>query len=138
MKFESEDQCCEALVKRLKERFQLVVREVPFISGTADVVALDESKIVAVEVKLRDFRRAIRQAQKHFLFADQVYVALPTDLANRLDWNTDFSGGIGLLAVAEESVTLVCECVSPISPVESYAMRIRQSVTRRVASEQRD
>ena len=68
-------------------------------------------RIVAVEMKLRKVRVALAQARAHLMFADESYVALPSDLAGRLsnsDRRQEFMDlGVGLISVAKEGVGVV-------------------------------
>jgi hypothetical protein len=41
-----------------------IVREFPYISGRTDVVLATEQKTVAIEAKLKDWRRALNQAYR--------------------------------------------------------------------------
>jgi hypothetical protein len=53
-------------------------RQVPILSRCADIVAvLDEDTVLAVEVKLKDWKRALEQARDHLLACDYVAVCLP-------------------------------------------------------------
>ena len=60
--------------------------------------------VVAVEVKVRDWRGALRQAYRNKLFADQAYVALPAKnsgpaLSNIVQFRR---ANVGLIAVYEK------------------------------------
>jgi len=61
-------------------------------------------RLIAVELKLSRVEQAMRQALNNLAFADESYVALPTDIARRVvhtpsRWSTFFSAGVGLLSV---------------------------------------
>lgn len=60
--------------------------------------------IIAIEVKLRDWRSAIRQAQRYLRYADEAFVALPDRTAQRLGGalKSFQCGNIGLLSVGPE------------------------------------
>ena len=68
-------------------------------------------RIVAVEMKLCKVRVALAQARAHLMFADESYVALPSDVAGRLsdsDRRQEFMDlGIGLISVAKEGAGVV-------------------------------
>jgi len=58
-------------------------------------------RIVAIEVKLRDWRSAIRQAQRYLRYADEAFVALPDPTVQRLNDALKLfeRASIGLLSV---------------------------------------
>ncbi len=75
--------------------------EVPILGRRADLVGDREGGLVAVELKLRDWREALRQAMAYQLAAERVWVAMPLAAASsayRARWRFE-AEGIGLLAV---------------------------------------
>lgn len=75
--------------------------EVEIAGRWADLVAVSDEEVIAVELKLRAWREAIRQAMAYQLGADRAFVALPLGRAHqayrgRLAFERE---GIGLLAV---------------------------------------
>jgi hypothetical protein len=79
--------------------------EVPFYGKKIDLVLTGKSFriIYAVEVKLDDWRAALKQASVNQLFACYSYIAVPGDLAERLlTKNTEIftSHGVGIIAVS--------------------------------------
>ena len=50
---------------------------VPCLSRCIDMVVLMEEEVIAIEFKLRDWKRAIAQATDHLLAADRAYICLP-------------------------------------------------------------
>ena len=67
-----------------------------------------QDQIVAVELKLSRVDEAMRQAVNNLGFADESYVALPSDVARRVmstpgRWSKFFDLGIGLISVARHS-----------------------------------
>ena len=79
------------------------------VSVTDDLVSLAPEyrhplpEILAVEVKVSNWQRALEQAKRNRLFCHRSFVALPTDVAARVrqqPWFRQF--GIGLLAVDSE------------------------------------
>lgn len=66
----------------------------------ADVVAAKGEELVAIELKLADYRAAHRQATAYQVGADLAYVALPLLVASRAMRASVFQeGGVGLLGV---------------------------------------
>jgi len=65
-------------------------------------------EIIALEVKVQDWRKALDQAIRNSLFAHRTYVAMPTAVANRIKSQPvlrDF--GVGLLAVEADGEIIV-------------------------------
>lgn len=78
-----------------------VRHEVPLHGRVADVVAQGPEEVVAVELKLEDWREALGQAMHYQLAAHRAYIAMPLDQAivplrhrSRLERQ-----GVGLLGV---------------------------------------
>ena len=75
--------------------------EVPILGRRADLVGAGDDALVAVELKLRDWRGALRQAIAYQLAADRAWVAMPLAAASsayRARWRFE-ADGVGLLAV---------------------------------------
>ncbi len=70
----------------------------------ADLVGARESEIVAVELKLRDWRAALRQATAYQVGADRAWVAMPLAEASRAYRHRHRfeAEGVGLLAVDDQ------------------------------------
>lgn len=76
--------------------------EVHFNGRIADVVAVKGEEVVAVELKLRDHRTALRQATAYQVGCQRSFLALPLPVALdclRKERTTLERGGVGLLAV---------------------------------------
>jgi len=83
-----------------------VVYEVRIGFCRADLVAFKEDVAVAVELKLRDWKKALLQAKNYQLGADLVYLAVPlmkSSLFLQKSEPTLQKEGIGLLVVNELS-----------------------------------
>lgn len=81
--------------------------EVYFNGRIADVIALKGDEVVAVELKLRDYRTAHRQAIAYQVGCHRSYVGLPLETALhalRRDRHAFAESGTGVLAVASEGV----------------------------------
>jgi len=75
--------------------------EVPIVGRWADLVGVGEDSLVAVELKLRDWAEALRQATAYQVGADRAWVAMPLAAASRAyrqRWRFE-AQGVGLLAV---------------------------------------
>jgi hypothetical protein len=62
-------------------------------------------RIIAVELKLDRVEEAMSQAWNNLIFADESFVALPTEIAHRVAakrdrWSSFLDSGVGLLAVS--------------------------------------
>ena len=75
--------------------------EVPLLNNSIDLVAYkkDFSKIIAVEVKVMDWKRALQQATLYKLCAHQVYVAMWQKFLHRADLDPLSDLGIGVISV---------------------------------------
>ncbi len=99
--FTLEAQLAEPVTEWLVEDGYRVDLEVPILGRRADLIAARDGALVAVELKLRDWREALRQALAYQLAADRVFVAMPLEGASaayRARWRFQ-AEGIGLLAV---------------------------------------
>jgi hypothetical protein len=65
-------------------------------------------RIVAIEAKLYDWRRALSQAVRYQCFADEAYVAMPLARAVRIPRSPFEAARVGLLGVTEDCVSVVC------------------------------
>jgi len=81
--------------------------EVYFNGRIADVIALKGDEVVAVELKLRDYRTAHRQAMAYQVGCHRSFVGVPLEtalLALRKDRHAFEASGTGILAVDGASV----------------------------------
>lgn len=84
------------------ERGYNVWLEVPFNGRIADVIAVKGDEVVAVELKLRDYRQALRQAMAYQVGCHRSFVGLPLPVALdclRRHGHALRHSGAGLLAV---------------------------------------
>jgi hypothetical protein len=73
----------------------------------ADIVAFKEGKITSVELKLRDWKRAIIQAKNYQLGSNYVYLAMPLSKVYNILRKAEYTmrkEGIGLLIVNEKTL----------------------------------
>jgi hypothetical protein len=93
------------LVSETEEYFKdmklKTVREVPLFENRIDIVVHDKhlSSIIAVEVKVDKWYRALQQAVLYRICADSVYVALSEEFVRRVDVPLMEKYGVGLLSV---------------------------------------
>lgn len=99
--FTLESQLVEPVTAWLEGAGYRVELEVPILGRRADLLGAREDALVAVELKMRDWREALRQAIAYQLAADRVWVAMPLAAASsayRARWRFQ-AEGVGLLAV---------------------------------------
>lgn len=81
--------------------------EVYFNGRIADVIALQGDEVVAVELKLRDYRTAHRQAMAYQVGCHRSFIGVPLEtalLALRKDRSAFEASGTGILAVDGDDV----------------------------------
>jgi hypothetical protein len=102
------------LTKPVSNYFQnrgyVVKREVKIGYHKADIVAFKEENVVAIELKLRDWKKAIIQAKNYQLGTDYVYIAVPLmksfNILKKAKHKLE-EAGIGLLVVNEKTCKVV-------------------------------
>lgn len=90
------------VVTHLESLGYATFEEVYFNGRIADIIATKGEEVVAVELKLRDYREAHRQALAYQVGCHKTFVALPLDaalLALRKHKHAFDTSGAGLLAV---------------------------------------
>ena len=83
-----------------------VKQEVRIGFHRADLVAFKDTKVIAIELKLKDWKKALLQAKNYQLGADYVYVVFPLMKSYTILRKAEHvfkKEGIGLLIVNEES-----------------------------------
>lgn len=123
----------DALERYLSERGYQTTREVPFLHRIVDLVAVSEvsQSIVMVEAKISKWRKAINQARPCLLGADEVYIAMPSIYAHRVDQDILQDHGIGLIVVGD-SVEIRLESQRSWGKVEHHADQVRLTVESRL------
>jgi len=84
--------------------------ELPFYEYRIDLYGFCDNRdsTVAIELKLKNWRRAFVQALLYQLCADLVYIAMPKRAALKVDQSLLACEGIGLLSISDSGV---CSCV---------------------------
>ena len=101
-----EAQVQQALFNNFRKKYKHVRTEVPALSRSIDIVYVNEDNdLISVEIKLHDWRHAIKQARDHQLVSDRAYICLPVkkrgvnkELQDMLD-----EYGIGLLLFEQKN-----------------------------------
>lgn len=129
-----EDEVASILEEYLANRYDSYYKEVPLFSKKIDYVCINTRKneITAIEVKVKNWREALRQAITYRICADSVYVALWHEYLHRAEANKEMftKFGIGLLEVGE-SIRIVQKPESsnfiqrtPLQMIKSYITQI--------------
>lgn len=90
------------VARHLRSQGYSTFLEVPFNGRIADVLGIQGDEVVAVELKLRDFRAAHRQAMAYSVGCQRTYVGVPLPTALTCLRKHRFAfqeSGTGLLAV---------------------------------------
>jgi hypothetical protein len=98
---ENEEQLVRRLAGQLKLDGYVVALEVPVGTRSADLFCIDQmdGTTLAIEVKLKNWKRALRQAETYKLAADLVYIALPPQSVSNNCLAACASKGVGLIEV---------------------------------------
>jgi hypothetical protein len=107
--------------------------EVPLLDRGVDVFGVKTGRgtqSYAVELKLRDWQKALKQAAVYQLCADYCYVAMPCDKATRLDQKDFEEAGVGILAVNPNTKDVHIVLMARKSDVKrnAYSSSVRRSV----------
>jgi hypothetical protein len=102
MSYLREEELRKPVHEYFKNKEYALFDEVKLFSRNIDVVAKRRNEVIAVELKLCDWKKAINQACLNQRVSDYSYVALPEPVWNRIDrriYTISFDHGIGLLSV---------------------------------------
>lgn len=126
----TEQTIVEACARFFRRRGYNVRREVPIQRKVADLYCVNnrDGHCATVEGKLRDWGRALSQAQVHQLGADYSYIALPPASISGETCSRARKFGIGILSVDDRGkVTVLLE--ARMSQYVRRAIRRRALVT---------
>lgn len=107
--------------------------EVPLSDRGVDVLGLKTgrgSQSYAVELKLHDWQKALKQAAVYQLCADYCYVAMPCHKAARIDPKDFAEAGVGILGVDPNTKDVRVVLTARKSQVKrsAYSKSVRRSV----------
>jgi hypothetical protein len=74
-------------------------REVPLLTRRIDLLGVNHSEIAAVELKVKNWQKALQQALSYRLCANRVYVAVSKVFVHRVNTELFRHYGIGILSV---------------------------------------
>lgn len=98
--------------------------------GRTDIVAISSNVgVIAIEAKLRDWRRALQQAYRNTSFASESYVLLPLEAVSRALANaSDFTRrGVGVCVIEVDRLRVV-------HPARRHAEPLLPALSRRAAA----
>lgn len=104
--FSLECELCKPVCHYFKKRGYAIKREIRIGYCIADIVAYTTNHTIAIELKLRNWKKAIIQAKNYQLGADFVYLAFPLASAHTVLRKAEYvlkKEGIGLLVINEQS-----------------------------------
>jgi hypothetical protein len=104
--FHIEAELCSPVRGWLADAGYHVDAEVRILGRRADLVGRRDAELVGVELKMRDWEGALRQAIAYQLAVDRAWVAMPLAAASsayRQRWRFEVEG-VGLLAVDDRGV----------------------------------
>ena len=106
-----------------------VRNELPVGPRRIDLVGLRKREIITVELKLRDWRAALRQAWRNTICSHWSCVALPYDVANHVATQEFMRYGIGVWAVQGSRIIVAKEaepspCLRPFLEPVMQQMRL--------------
>jgi hypothetical protein len=117
--------------KKLSDRLSSLV-DAEAIEASCDTFALSPlwreilTEVITIEVKVSNWKKAIRQAARNRIFAHLSFVALPEPLARRIRTEPLLSGlGIGLISVSDsEGVAVIRKPRRSRTTVWTYYYRL--------------
>lgn len=113
----SEDSLKEQTIAHfLSQGYTRHEEQLPFLSRLIDLCFYDPDsrKVVSVELKVKNWRDALRQARVYQLCSDEVYVVMHPEFVHRADIELFKQFGIGLLAFGADPERRVGAMRSPL------------------------
>ena len=113
--FYMELELIKPVIEYFKKQGYTVRREIKIGFHIADIVCFRDKSVVAVELKIRDWKKALVQLKNYQLGADYVYLAVPLGRSHNILRKSESilkKDGIGLLIINEKSLS-VNEIIKP-------------------------
>ncbi len=87
----------------LKNNFKINT-EIQMYSKRIDIVCIDivTQEVYAIEVKLKNWKRAIQQALTYRLCSDYSFIAVPEEIYQNIDMKFISQYGIGIITITQE------------------------------------
>lgn len=74
----SEELIQQKMYSQIKSNFSVAGIEVSVLNRCVDIAYFNNDKeLITIEVKINDWRKAVKQASDHQLYADRSYICLP-------------------------------------------------------------
>lgn len=132
--FQREEELRDSVSSYAKRKgFTHQYRELPFYDYRIDIYGLSRPRgeTIAIELKLKDWRRALYQAMIYQLCSDFVFIALPETKAQKIDHAELAKHGVGLIVVGEHG-----RCRTSLEATRSTEVRehYRREYTNMLAS----
>ena len=123
----------EDVSKFIEEKGYDVYSQVQVLGRRIDLLGIQRRRMVAVELKIRNWRHAICQAYLGSLCADLVYVAVPDSTIRTVEKKIFVDNGVGLLSVnGGVEVVVEAEELNNVHPIlqRSVAESLRKDSKR--------
>jgi len=92
----SEAHLVQGALRRVEKAGLLACREVSLLGRCVDLAFIQQKRLVTVEFKLRNWRKALSQAVDHLLAADHAYVCMPRRVVSDVMREEFSKVGVGL------------------------------------------
>lgn len=97
-------------------------------SRRIDIVGLKDSKLIAIEVKVKNWKRAFQQAMIYRICADKVWVAIWHKYEENIDQELYDTHGLGLMSIHETGIEVIREP----EPVEIVHENLQNKIRKRL------
>lgn len=101
-----------SLVAHLLPIVDEIQTEVSNMGQSIDVVFLKDSKYTAIEVKLSNWKQALRQCKAHELVADYIAIAISTKTISKMFYDISKKSGYGIYHYCNNEWRIVLKPVS--------------------------
>jgi len=128
MKRPLEEDIEEDVSKFIEERGYDVYPQVQVLGRRIDLLGIRKRRMLAVELKIRDWKHAVYQAYLGSLCANLVYVAVPDSTIPIVERRVFVENGVGLLSV-DRGVEVIVEAqeLNNVHPILQHS--IAESLT---------
>ena len=105
-----------------------VLKEVPFKHKRIDLVEINGSSISCIEVKIKNWQKALDQASINNIFCDKSYIAMPQMFISRVDKKKLKKLSIGLIEIAEDDFSIVLDAKNNQNLIQRYYTEFKKRV----------
>lgn len=91
----------DSLIKKIYGKPNIIIEEAPVFYGRADLLYLynEDPFAIAVELKIRDWKKGLRQALRNLFYAKYSFLAIQWKRTRTIDLDAFAKYGIGVIAV---------------------------------------